>query len=45
MFVATESFFLRGSDNLAVTHKTSSAIMIKTGNTQDIHWLKKCFTD
>ncbi len=37
MFFSGEAFFLRGSDDLAVFHQTSCAVVIKGGNSKNVH--------
>ncbi len=37
MFLAGKSFFLHRPDYLSVLKQTSCAIMVKTGNPEDIH--------
>jgi hypothetical protein len=41
VFLAAKPLFLNSSDDFAVSNDTSSAIMIKTGNAEDIHFLQK----
>jgi hypothetical protein len=41
MLLAAKALFLRCGDYLPVPHKAGSAVMIKTGDPEDIHQLKE----